>query len=47
MKCRIIAGFIVGVLLIIALAVSLVLIFDIFKSPDNEGGHLYVAPVNI
>ena len=46
MKCRIIAASIV-VLLIIVLAVSLVVIFEIFKSPDNEGRHLYEAPVNI
>ena len=43
-KLRIIAGSVV--LLITVLAVSLVVIFEIRKSPDKEGKYIYVAVVN-
>jgi len=42
---RIIAGAVV--LLITVLAVSLVAVFEIGKSPDEEGRYIYAAMVNI
>ena len=41
----IIAGLVV--LLITVLAVSLVVVFEIRKSPDKEGRYIYAAVVNI
>lgn len=44
-KLRIIAGAVV--LLITVLAVSLVVIFEIRKSPDEDGRYIYATVVNI